>query len=219
MLCLFWIQPCVCVGGSGVSSCEGVASCSLCCWGHRETQGVFWGHGAATFHTWMFKWEHSLPGLLQPISHLRGFPSVTSPQSFNAPKTLVLIRTASASQLRLYQCLPAEASFIREPEVTGDQLLDPSCSHAAHVVPCYGLVLLLVRKVKCGDCFTTSHNNVQKWTCMMFSRDEEKDKRKCCSAAALPDLIQQTHHTARWSIQGPEGSGWDFNYSVSVEKL
>lgn len=102
MLCFSWIRlwVCVCEGG-WVSSCEGVASCSLCCSGHKGTQGVFLG-----------SWSSYIPdsnAQMGAIFHLQCFACVTYPQSFkhNVPETLVLIKAAGVTgQRNMYQCPP-----------------------------------------------------------------------------------------------------------------
>lgn len=58
--------------------------------------------------------------------------------------------------------------------------LDPSCSHAAHVVTLTrssdGLVLLMVMEVKCAECPTTIYNYLQKLTQMVLPTVRERFK-------------------------------------------
>lgn len=102
--------------------------------------------------------------------------SVTYPQSVKhtVPETLVLISVcgwpaAHVSMPSLCSALSVTCRWARSHGRPDWVLpfLDPSCSHAAHVVtltsPCYGLVLLTVMKVKCTECFITFCFNLQKW--------------------------------------------------------
>lgn len=119
-------------------------------WATREHRESIWESGSCYIPV-------SNPPPLFRLCHF-------NPQSFkpNAPETLVLIKAAGVcDRAEKHSSMPslhsAEASLTAEAEVTGDQAectlsLFPSCSHAAHVLsltrPCYGLVLLMVMKVK-----------------------------------------------------------------------
>lgn len=129
-------------GGESVPVKEWPAAASVV-WATRELRECFSGSlnsyipdlnaqvGALTHSSF-------LPGTI----HLHCFACVTSPQSVrnNVPETLVLMK-ASGVTGNTYQCPPC-AAHLPAYQTECTLFLDPSCSHATHVVtltrPCYG---------------------------------------------------------------------------------